>query len=808
MQSYSFANKQKNLIETSPHFATLVAEEEDSYIFQFVFKTSKTAIINKSLTKVVIKCVNSNVFIDNNSNIQKLSASPQQKKATISQTGKFEIENILFKHARQLKLATAKRNSVIAEETINLYELVGYNVAKALRSGKKAAEIEEMYSYLDCLELTNGNFEISQFSSLIQKDIRDLNLELIASYLIHPAKAVNDDINVDIIKSIRNYYTHDALQFLPREKAYYTSIKKKKLVDKISIPVFLTVPKRLVQGNFDVHFEVLKLEWNKTKLTASEVPVERKIASVNLFKHLKFFKQPIIRPTLHAPTEDFQEVMALQKDVNSNYLKIEKKEMNNRGECTRYVTLSEDSTTRIGESTSVSESIPDNKFNIFRCISGDSITTILNPRVDGIISGKVIPIDSTRMIISNRIGATDAVEITIKYPPPYASQFQVSRSTWSGSHFGRKEIIAPYQNFDGTSSMILDTLVKNGNIYEYFLSYKTLSGEVRTSISQLHDYKKINPINGATVVIDSPQASIVNGRLALRFNILTSELKNSENSISHLINQTSSNEALKNALNGLKSADKIDDVIYHKVARINLRTGVREYFNNIESDTTIGFTPGVQFLADDERNRRKHGIEQLDSTADYLYEVRTFVRNPLSLVKGFIQLVALPPTSVRASPKIFYYNPHKWRQPDVLETGTISAVDDHDNFLTKKIEEDGEIGVTATYLLTGTNRLLSVSSPSVERIDINKVKLSWGLVGDIVEFDHFVIVKEVNRVRSLLGAVIGQELIDFLNPNDVGTIIYYVIPVLYDFSTGTATRSNAIIVDPEELQFKQQISEI
>ena len=74
-------------------------------------------------------------------------------------------------------------------------------------------------------------------------------------------------------------------------------------------------------------------------------------------------------------------------------------------------------------------------------------------------------------------------------------------------------------------------------------------------------------------------------------------------------------------------------------------------------------------------------------------------------------------------------------------------------------------------------------------------------------FDHFVVVKEANSTRQLLGAFIGQELFDFLGPADVGTIIYYVIPVLYDFSVGTALRSNAVVVDPEELYFKQQISE-
>jgi hypothetical protein len=808
MQSYSFTNKQKNLLEFSPHFATLIDELEEEYIFEFVFRISQVAIVKKFLSRLVVKCVNPNVFVEKNSSVKKLSSSPPQKKAIVAQLGKSEIENILFKHTRQIKQAIAKENSVITEGVANLQNYVEPNVAKSLLSGRKAAEIEQMYSYIDSLELVNNEYELPSASTISQNEVRKVNLDLISNFLLHPMEAVNYQTDIDIVNSIRKYYTYDALQSLPREKAYYKSAKKKKLVDKVSIPVYLAIPKRLVQGSFEIQLEILKFERNKkAKLFISEVPVERKITTINLAKHLKFFKQPIARPVLEAPTEDTPEVIATQKDANSNYLRIEKKEMNNRGDCTRYTIACEALGLVVGENSSITEAVPDNKFNIFRCVSGDAITTMLNPRVDGIISGQVIPVDTTTLIVTDKlnIGISDAIEITIKYPPAYASQFQISRSTWDGSSFDKKEVIIPYRDFDGDSTLVVDDLVKNGYIYEYFLSYKTLTGEIRQSISRIHQYFKISN-KGISVSIDSPAASIVAGRPALKFNIFHNQLHNSER-IADLAAQQliSSKDTLETSTNS--KLDKLDDLIYHKVARINLKTGIREFFSNITADFSLGVNSNQQFLNDDPDNRKKHGIEDLDLTTDYLYEVRTYARNPSTMIKGLVHQVKLPPASAKSPPKIYSYKPHKWRQPSYLESGTIPAQDEQDNIVMKRIDEDGEVGITATYLLTGMNKLLMINSFTAERVDANKVRLSWGLTGDMSEFDHFVVVKEVNKTRNLLGAVIGQELFDFLGPNDLGTIIYYAIPVLYDFSAGVATRSNALVIDPEELHFKQQVSE-
>ena len=92
-----------------------------------------------------------------------------------------------------------------------------------------------------------------------------------------------------------------------------------------------------------------------------------------------------------------------------------------------------------------------------------------------------------------------------------------------------------------------------------------------------------------------------------------------------------------------------------------------------------------------------------------------------------------------------------------------------------------------------------------------KVKISWSLQVDVRSYDHFVLVKELNGNKKTLGCFMNNEIIDVLNLEqpgadtskvDFGTLLYYVTPVANDFSVLPTMRTNAIIIDPEEFQYK------
>lgn len=808
MQSISFANKLKNTIEVLPYFATLVSEDENNYKFQFVFRVKQTSIVLKALSKVIIKCINPSVVIEKNSNLKVLGTLPLKKKEVINQSGLYEMHNILCKHKRQVKKAVAKQNSIIAEETINLQNYVIPNVSTQLLRGIKSTDIKELYTVKDSLEIQDlkSNNLLKEFSLLDQGDVKKLNFDLISMHKLHPISVVDMEEKSSTIEKaalLRNYFLNDALQTVQKEKAYYTPVKKKVFYDKISIRAFIDIPKNLVNSNLEIHFETYKFERKRLRLVKSEVPIERQVKILNVEKHLKFFRIPLLAPNLTVLNE---EVEAHQNDPLSNYVKILKKEITNNGVCTKYSSALEDYVEQ-ENSCSITEPLQDNRFSIFKCISGDANSTTLNPKVSGVVMGTLPFIDTLTMVVSDKMGNSDGVEINVKNPPNFARQFQVSKKIWNGSSFSEKVVVVPFRDFDGESTLVLDQTVLNGEICEYILDYKTETGEVRHSGFKHHHYKKMKNLN-LNVSISDPIISVNQGKSALRFNIETKIESTQDDKVRSLLDQIGAPKVLSDSLQSLEVSDKFSDLFYHKVVRTNLKTGQKEYFEELDVNASFNSIKGTQSLVDDITNRTKGSIDDIDPNTDYLYEVRTFLRNPLSLTKNFVQKVVVPPTSGKASPRIYYFKPFKWRQPAVLEDGTIPAVDDFNNLLTKKFDEDGEIGVTARYLLSGAKKGIFASSLSAERIDLNKVRITWQIEGNEDDFDHFVVMKEVSGVRRFIGAVTGQEVFDILGNDDVGTIIYYVVPIMYDFSVGNAVRANTIIVDPAELDFKQQISEI
>lgn len=805
MQSYFFINKQKDTIEVSPHFATLISEDNEKYVFQIAFSVLQSTIVLRNLNKVIVRCVNPSIFIDKNSGSKVLnSISAKKLKHAIPQSGLFELDNIQLKHQKQKKMAESKRNSIVFETTVNLQNYVNSTVANYLKQGKKPQEIEELYSYKDTLSLLNDDYYYDDSSDLDQSDIKNYNFELISSG-IHPVDAVSKlekYPNDERINSLRNYYLNDSLQSIQRENAYYVVQKQKKINDKIAIRTFIEIPKKLVQNSFEVHFEVFQfVKIRNCSLFLRGTPIERIKKSIDLLKHQKFLRIQN-QPPLVQVLDDQVEIKQLDK--NSNSIKVEKKEINNLGECSSYA-LVHQGYVKPNEHLMLNEPRPDNKFCIFRCFSSDVDSTITNPIVGCAVTGKNAQINTLSMIINDRPGSLKGVEISVKHPPRFATQFRILKSTWTGSWFGPKTTVTDYRYFEGLSTVVLDDTVKNGDICEYFLDYKTSTGESRTYISQVHQYfKNYLSDSEVTVELTSPSITATNGEV--EFSVIADvRVRHSD---FEAVRDNAGAQSTTTNPQTLPENDLLNSSGYnyhHILHRLNLKTGERVvFYNNFTRDRNYANAQLDIALSDTVKNRKVNNISRIDLTSDYLYEVKSFRKNKLAATRDYISKVTLPPSSQSSSPKIYYYRPFKWRQNYTAETGTIPAMDEKNNLLTRTFMEDGEIGVTGTYLLSSLTKLLAINSLSAERVDANKVKLSWKLQGSPEEFDHIIIVKEVNKIRRFIGAAFGQELIDVLEDNDLGTIIYYAIPIFYDFSAGVASRSNTILVDPEELEFKKQ----
>jgi histone acetyltransferase (RNA polymerase elongator complex component) len=67
-----------------------------------------------------------------------------------------------------------------------------------------------------------------------------------------------------------------------------------------------------------------------------------------------------------------------------------------------------------------------------------------------------------------------------------------------------------------------------------------------------------------------------------------------------------------------------------------------------------------------------------------------------------------------------------------------------------------------------------------------------------MDYDHFIIVKEVNQKREFLGAFSQFETTDLIKKSDMGLVSYHIIPVFKNYDVGSSLQSNSIILDPQE----------
>jgi hypothetical protein len=126
------------------------------------------------------------------------------------------------------------------------------------------------------------------------------------------------------------------------------------------------------------------------------------------------------------------------------------------------------------------------------------------------------------------------------------------------------------------------------------------------------------------------------------------------------------------------------------------------------------------------------------------------------------------------------------------------AEDDDGNFTEINLIEDGEAGVVASTTISNMQLMLGIEACNAERFDLNTVIVSWSLQLSNDMYDHFVIVKEVDQKRQLIATVTQDRYIDTVKQSEAGSVIYYVIPVFKDYSVGAASRSNTIVIEPEE----------
>jgi len=191
-------------------------------------------------------------------------------------------------------------------------------------------------------------------------------------------------------------------------------------------------------------------------------------------------------------------------------------------------------------------------------------------------------------------------------------------------------------------------------------------------------------------------------------------------------------------------------------------------------------------------------IPKLVYGANVRYVIYPLVRDPSTITETAKELID-PETR-----KKYVSNFRKNRHPSSLVRG---------NILSKsKVEKDttpdmlyGMLGDSLYVdVRFGPNNAASIKNFIANRTDLKTVVLSWNIEGKTNNFDHILVFKEENGVRTLIGKTHSLiEKFDFsynLTLNDVGNIRFILVPIHQDFSSGNSIMSNYILVNNAEVE--------
>lgn len=764
-------------------FATLLKEDESFYTFEIRFKILQSEIFNKSLSKVSMTFINPDVSLQlENKRTKKLTSDP----------GENAIRNVQLQVTNEINYAVASKQKIIFKKDVNLQPYVSKDALLELKSKKRIEEISSLYSFVDSLEIDNDDVTYPQ-SNLDATSVRMQNIKLLSQFLIDPSDVsyqtneVLSDSSKKIISELQNYYLGEALSSCQKEPVYYKSVKKLIFKDEVTIKTIVELPASLLNAALNLQFDIFSFE--------RESPIQTVQSAIDVSKQSEYLKIDNRNPKISY----LKDLLAIDQTSNFDAFTVKVKQINNSAYCTSYTDFYKGSFEKGKTKNRVytrAPSKPTNKITIYRCMSKDSKSSIENPFFKNIVVGDPIDMDTTGLVIEKNDRSPKSVSIKIVNPPYYASQAQVYRRRQNGGGaLERPVIVANFFNINKTSTTrIFDNSVGAGETYEYFLKYKTLDGRVKNSVSRTYRHPTY-PNNSVASSLEIIGIRTEDGEQSVDLEATTDIDASDYKSINSLITAYNSNNSYNAELNQNEKDIREKSIFASKLARLNLKTGVRDFFNKLAAEAPDA---GKQILSDDKRTRSLNGVPPIDPSANYSYELITYLKDPSELLKDQVITVKGYPVGKSGKFKTYSYNPYKWNQDSTFIDGTIMSLDEKGKMVSSSPLDVGEVGITATATLSSKIILKSIYDLFADRVDVDKVKVSWKITGDVSDYDHFVVVKESSKKRKLIGSVFSQNFIDVLEKNDKGTVVYYVIPVLKDYYVSKAEKTNALLVDPDD----------
>lgn len=346
------------------------------------------------------------------------------------------------------------------------------------------------------------------------------------------------------------------------------------------------------------------------------------------------------------------------------------------------------------------------------------------------------------------------------------------------THIGLKQVVDEPINFEVAFE---DNDVKLFRVYEYsaYLYYK--NGSIKKSpVPCIIEY---NPISKNVIDITTSAPSVVQSgnQIDVQFSITKNVIQNDMDALRSFLNQQGFLGEYQDEI--IANREKIRDLFGIEVLRTDLSTGEVESFGVITtddfSDSSLGPPSGVKPLVDGK---------------EYIYTLKAHARTIETLFPSLTREVQTGPNSS------YDLAPAKWHHPATLTIGNIVS----DGSL-KRNHAKSSFTFGSLCDVKEVRVSIPVQDPSIIQVTAasigdRRVEVQWKMQGDVNKIDHFIVILEYMGMKTIVGKSHNTtetgyfSFIDTLDNGESGRLTYSIVPVLYDYSRGSESRSNSVVV--------------
>lgn len=816
---YYRIERRNNLLQISENYASLVKEHSDgSLTFEFRYNVSQSAVILKKAVTVDVSIITRTM--------KKRSIVPADQVGNINP--KVVINNILSDFSAAKSVQKSAGNFVIASQKSDISSKINNDAIGDLQRGISPKNVQQLYKsnlkQVSAGSLREAN-EVKPLLSVQDLKVDDVDEKMLMSSQENTKKLSHDlilrrGIDPSIISTITPKLTHAEDSFkgtlrkstsseqdtgtlmrlhdhvilnntIPNTTFSSSDISDQKLisvvvneaVDNIDMVVLVTFlpPKqdKKTKNTSDVFVKFQLLDPN----TGSSIDTVTK--QLDISRHVNLFRTPTISPVvkqarsdnasranieIRQVSESANEVRVYKKNLYTSDIHIDDYKLIGVYPCT------------YSKPAFVQVDLPINSAAIYRVIPSSSgilgncfSSIVLKPK-------KYTPVRA--LALTSKIVDAGILVEARKLPPDVISIQILQRNlTIHEKEFtpvGTPILIDDVARSSDHLSYVFEK-ANHGYIYEFAVKLYHSDGVQVVTATEIIEYIAATP---GKVVVNILDVSVSHDKIPnVIFSVDVAQTENNLDIIKAILETQGNKSYFETDIE--KQRSQLKSLLAYSVQRIDLSTGDRENMGTLTtsnfSDIDVGKISGVQNL--------KYGHA-------YRYVVTAVARNTETTFDSFVKITKDPFTK-----KTYQFSPAKFLHPMALSRGVLNTPAGIKSLYSKSTMDHGVLGSSAELEIKFDASGIQIIEAVVSRFDYYHNVITWKYQGDASSVDHFIIMKEINGSKVVLGTAHNSfthgtaSWLHLLSQRDNGEIKYVITPVLSDFNHGSSKYTNSFLVE-------------